>query len=125
MTDKEAREQKKRVKKVIDKWFKTMGMNWWRIDMYWERDYDAADDRTAARTSWSWQYRSAVITWFLPVIQNFNDEELENAVVHEFSHILIGAVSQDVLEDKRQLVEYSTENVTRAIIWAREAGEKK
>ena len=50
MTDKEYREQKARVKKYIDKWFKALGMGWFHIDMTWSRERDEDQPNTAAKT---------------------------------------------------------------------------
>lgn len=124
MTDKEYREQKRRVKRYIDKWLKPLGMGWHRIDLEWDRERNNDLPDEAAVTSWMWQYRTANITFRLPVIKELNEEKLENVVVHEFSHILTGAMVQNQPEDNKQLMEYSTENVARALIWAREAGRK-
>lgn len=124
MTDKEYREQKKRVQKYIDKWFNTLGLGWYRVDINWDRakSEDAPDE--AAITSCQWQYRTASITYRLPVIAELDDDKLENVVVHEFAHILTGAMVQNAPESNDQLKEYGTECVTRALIWAREAGRK-
>lgn len=124
MTDKEYREQKKRVQKFIDKWHKTLGMGWYRIDLEWDRARAEDYPNEAAITEWQWQYRTASITFRLPEIALLNDEKLENVVVHEFAHILTGAMVQNQPDENRQLMEYSTENVARALIWAREAGKK-
>lgn len=124
MTDKEYREQKRRVQKYFDKWYAVLGMGWYRIDREWDRVRSEETPSEAAVTSWQWQYRTASITYRLPVIAELDDDKLENVVVHEFAHILTGAMVQNQPDDNRQLMEYSTENVARALIWAREAGQK-
>jgi hypothetical protein len=122
MTDKEYREQKKRVQKYIDKWFKTVGLGWYDVSFHWHRLPWEDDSGTAARTIWSWQYMSADIHWYLPVLKEESDTKVENVVVHEFSHVLTGAVAQTAPDDARHIMEYSTEVVARALIWARQAG---
>lgn len=124
MTDKEYREQKKRVQKYFDKWYSVLGMGWYRIDRNWDRARSEDAPNEAAITSWQWQYRTASITYRLPVIAELDDDKLENVVVHEFAHILTGAMVQNAPDDNDQLKEYGTECVARALIWAREAGRK-
>lgn len=124
MTDKEYREQMKRVQKYIDKWFNTLGLGWYEVDLHWSRVDDDEEKDTAAKTTWRWQYRTAAITFYLPTIAELSDDKLENAVVHEFAHILTGSMVQNQPDDNSQLMEYGTETVARALIWAREAGKK-
>lgn len=124
MTDKEYKEQKKRVKKYFDKWHDTLGLGWYQTDINWSRTDDEDQKDTAAPTTWRWQYRSASIAFFLPVLQTLNDDKLEGVIVHEFAHILTGSMVQNAPDDNDQLSEYGVETVARAIIWAREAGKK-
>lgn len=124
MTDKEYKEQKARVKKYIDKWFKVMGLGWFRVDMEWAREHDG---ETGARTLSSWQYRNATITWFLPQLAKYEDEVVESTVVHEFCHVLLSGLAQTQQEDDNnsgnQINEYTTELVASAMKWVREVGK--
>lgn len=125
MSDKEFSKQKKRVQKYIDKWFETMGLGWFKVKFEWSRE---PDGEVAGRTWSMWQYKQATITWFLPHLAECDDETIESTVVHEFCHILLSglAQNQDNLNDEltNQINEYTTEIVARAMMWAREAGEK-
>ncbi len=124
MTDKEYRHEKKRVKKYIDKWFKTMGLGWYRVDMVWNRARDESNPRTAARTTTQWQYRSATVEWYLPSIADDDDDYLEGIVVHEFTHILLAPLLLVDREDDLPLQhEYATDSVAQVIGWARKAGQ--
>lgn len=126
MTDKEFEKQKRRLKRYIDKWFKVMGLGWFKVDMDFVRARDETSPGTAAKTTTHWQYRQAWIEWFIPSIADNDDDFLEGIVVHEFTHILIAPL---VLVDKETDLpiqhEYATESLARAIVWAREAGEKE
>lgn len=125
MTDKEYRKQKKRVQKYIDKWFTAMGMGWFQVTMTWNRERDADNPNTAARTISNWQYRNAEIIWFVPTIPDQDDDFLEGIVVHEFTHVLLSPLLLvDNKEDLPLQHEYATECVARAIQWARKAGAK-
>jgi hypothetical protein len=125
MTDKEYDKQKARVQKLINRWFETMGLGWFHVDMVWNRERDYKVHTTAAKTTTSWQYRNAIIEWFLPSIADSDDDFLENIVIHEFVHILVAPLLMVDNEDDLPLQhEYVTECVARAIGWAREAGVK-
>lgn len=128
MTDKEYREQKKRVQKYIDKWFKTIGLGWFRVEFSWSRERYADSPNTAGRTTSSWQYKDAGITWYLPALAEIDDDHLENVVVHEFCHVLLSGLAQMMENDSteaNQINEYTTELVANALIWAREAANDK
>lgn len=125
MTDKQYKDQKKRIQKYIDKWFADMGLGWFKIDFVWERERDATTPATIAKTTSAWQYRHGTIQWFLPACQQISDEELESSVIHEFVHVLINplcVVSESGDLDLQH--EYATETITRAFEWVRLAGQK-
>lgn len=119
MTDKEYEKQKARVKKVLNRWL-TVGFNWWNIELEWNREKDEDSPSQAAQTHTMWQYRDVNIIWNLPVIKNQTDEELETIVVHELSHILIASIQDFSNDDKREMTEFATTNVARALQWAAE-----
>ena len=125
MNDREYSKQKARVKKYIDKWFNAMGLGWFKVDMEWIRERYDSNPRVAAMTNTSWQYRHANIQWFLPALADNDDEFLEGIVVHEFVHILLAPLlAVDSEDDLPMQHEYATECVARAVLWAREAGQK-
>lgn len=125
MSDKEYEKQKARVNKYREKWFDTLGLGWYEVKLNWSQLEDRENHDTAAKTTWRWQYRSAEITFFLPAFVDLDDDDVESIVVHEFAHILTGPMVQNAPDENTQLMEYGTECVARALIWARLAGENK
>lgn len=125
MTDKEYKEQKRRIEKYLKKWFRVMGLGWFMVDMIWTRERDSTPN-VAARTTSSWQYRTADIEWFLPVFINQSDDKVEQTVVHELVHVLLSGLFQNSDDNNSvaQINEYTTELVSAAIMWTREAGAK-
>lgn len=123
MTDAEYKAEKARVQRFIDKWFTTMGLGWFKVNMEWSREHDG---EVAARTLSSWQYKSATITWFLPHIEKYDDDTVEETVVHEFSHVLLSGIAQNMVDTDETLAnqvnEYTTELVAHALLWTRNAG---
>lgn len=124
MTDKEYRKQKARVKKFWGKWFNTLGLHWWGIDLYWQRERNEDEPSELGHTSSNWQYRTAAVTFNIPVVAEINDDKLEEAVVHEMTHILVAPI-QDFRDDQaRDITELTVTTVARALIWSREAGKR-
>lgn len=123
MNDEEFEKQKSRVQTYFDKWFKPLGMGWFEVDVDWLRSPDEDLPNAAATTTFQWQYRQAGIKFFLPIIATLSDDKLEGVVVHEFAHILTSSMSQNAPEEYDQQMEFGTETVARALIWARKAGE--
>lgn len=124
MTDKDYKAQRERVTKLFDKWYAILGMSWWRIDREWSREREEDSANTVGLTSCNWEYRTGNITFFLPACADLDDSTLEEAVVHEFVHIL-GMPIHDMRDDQaRQITEHTVTTIARGIIWAYEAGEK-
>lgn len=124
MNDKKYREQRARVEKLWDKWFTSIGMGWWQVDRTFEREHKEDSYDTIAETFCNWQYRTANITFYLPVCADVDDDKLEEAIVHEFAHVLLAPL-QDFRDDQaREITEHTVTTVARSIIWARRAGEE-
>lgn len=127
MTDEEYKKQKARTQKYIDKWYRTLGLNWFRVDIVWSRDRDTEHPDTAARANSQWQYKRGDVTFFLPVLAENEDEVVEETVIHEFCHILLSGLWQLVGDHNdvatKHINEYTTELITNALVWAREAGQ--
>jgi len=77
------------------------------------RDDDAD---TAADTDPKWQYRQATIRWYLPVCASMGREALEAVLVHEYAHVLMGAINDRLKPGSDEHAEYATENVARALL---------
>lgn len=101
---------------------------------------DSADDyKTTAVTEGRWQYRQAKIKFYMPSAVRHSDEELEKILMHELVHVLL-LPEQSLVDSKLsidssfepatseqhsqiearnyELLELSTENVTRALLGA-------
>lgn len=124
MTDKEYYKQKARVKKYWNKWYTAIGLGWWRVDLYWNRNRNEDEPRELGHTETNWQYRTGAITFNVPECAGLDDGHLEEAVVHEMTHILVGGL-HDLRDDQsREITEYTVTTIARAILWARRAGKK-
>ena len=73
-------------------------------------------DSTAAVTKSVWQYRFAIIHWYMPNVVGMSDDDLENTVVHEYVHVLLGPLAAHIKNSAADLNELATENVARALL---------
>lgn len=89
MTDKEYREQKKRVAALIDKWAKPLELDRWTITYHWFREPFSDRPGVAMRVETQWEYRRADIEISVPLLSEMDDNHLENYLLHEYSHILL------------------------------------
>ena len=125
MTDKEYEKQKARVKKFWDKWFVPLGLGWFKVKLVYERVADDDEPLRITATYPHWQYRRASVYFYLPLCAEHDDERVEDTVVHEMIHILLAGLHNMDDEEKREITEYTTETLARAVMWAREAGFKE
>jgi hypothetical protein len=127
MTNKEFSQEKKRIAKYLDKWHKTLGMGWWEVQIVNDRYYCQVDDHIKAETIADWGYKTAVITFYMPLTIKLSDQELEETIVHEYSHILTNPFYKSLPDEKDQnlvaICEYGTEMVKNALLWTRKAGK--
>jgi len=125
MNDKEYKELKTRIKKLIEKWFRPAGFGWWRVDFVYSRERMPDNDDCAASTHADWQYSHGTITFYLPVLTNLNDEELEHTLVHELCHLTAsGWHNMQDTGDATARFERTVDDFAKHLIWSREAGEK-
>lgn len=128
MNDSDYKTQRKRVQTFLDKWYKPMGLEWFRVNIEWSRggdkDFDSEETQAAASTMINWPYKLATVVFHLPAVEQIDDEHLEHVVVHEFTHILLGSqtTTTDSTPDERARHEYATELTANALIWCRLAG---
>ena len=119
MTDKEFNATEKRIKKLIAKWYAPVGWGWWRTDFNYSRDYCSDERLCAAETKADFKYSHADITFYMPIISNMSDDELEHTFVHELCHIT--ASTYPDFEDNSASVgrfERTVDDFARHIIWA-------
>lgn len=123
----DAERHKARVLRIARKVEKYMDMSPWDIehqfhDGFYE-DHVQADEygTTCATTVNRWEYRMARIQWFLTTVAMQSDEKLEEVMVHEFCHVLLGPMHSVIKAGDHcsKLEELATENVMRAIRSAR------
>lgn len=126
MNDKDFKEQRSRIRKLIKKWHSSLGLNWWRIEYKFSRDKNS-DGPAAYEPEGSWDvaamceaddnYLTAVITFFLPNIVDIPDNELEEIYLHECMHIFLKPMQT---KEKASEEERVATMLSRAMVWASE-----
>lgn len=123
MNDAEYETQKARVKALVDRWIKPLGLGWWTIHIFYEREpltrhSDLAPGWTALfETTALWQYATATITAYLPDLADESDDDLDELFLHELGHILVCELRQD--EDRRAHEERVATMLAKAFCWLR------
>lgn len=119
MTDKEFKITKTKIRALIKKWYRPAGWGWWRTDFEYSAERNPLNQGVAAETHADFKYSHATITFYLPVIKEMSDEELEHTFVHELCH-LTGSTYPN-FEDNEDAVarfERTIDDFAKHIIWA-------
>lgn len=122
MNQLQAAELEKRVREFADDWEPLLDLPGISVThKFHDRYFDEENlDTTAANTVYQWEYRQAVIHWYLPTVARMDDNDIEMAVVHEYAHLLTGPVRDLITSNKHERLELATENVARALIFIKE-----
>jgi len=98
MDDKTYNAQKRRLRGLGKKWFKCLGLGWWKVDIEYDRDGKSftvkepafgIDQFQIARVHVDWEYSQANVIWNIPAVRGRADRQLEEDFLHESAHILI------------------------------------
>lgn len=126
MTDKEYAEMKRRIKAVVKKWYQPAGWGWWRTEFVYSRERQPGNDQVAAETHCDFKYSHASITFYLPVLANMTDEELEHTIVHEFCHLTASCFPNfEDNQDAASKFERVVDDFAKQMIWAHEHVKEK
>ena len=123
MNDKEFNKLKKKITRFVEKWRVPLGIKWWSVNFYYEREYAKDDDKhdschTGATCKVQWPYKTAQITFYLPALDTLDDEELERTVVHELIHILVNEMRD--FDEGANHEERVVSDLTSAVFWIRD-----
>lgn len=114
----------KRIKKIAEEWIDFAGFRWWQIDLVYiyDRHETVRDVQADCKTMWA--YRRARIQFFLAALMesDYSDEELEDIIVHELSHILVASLVYDDTDIDK--MECAVENVARALLFTKRRVKK-
>lgn len=117
MTDREYLQQKKRVRLLMNKWVKPLGLRRWKIEFIYSRekrdDHQESSYRppskhgewiTAFATTADPYYLTATITAYFPALIDVDDTDLEEYFLHELMHVFLSPMHHHATRKEEELV---------------------
>lgn len=130
MTDREYKQQKARIRVLIDKWTKPLGLRWWRIEYVYCREKRDESESSAYRppqvgNNWMTAfatiadpyYLSATITAYFPTLIDLSDEDLEEYFIHELMHVLLSPMHHKSTQKEEEQV---ATRLAQSFMWTKE-----
>lgn len=114
-------ETKKIIKKIISKWSYIVTDYGWRFNVYYcvnGHVMPSGNEHASAFTKWHSEYLQGDIYFNLFLLSDCDEKFIEECVVHEITHLLLGALST---ENSQHNVELTTTMVSRLFIGLRNA----
>jgi len=106
--------QTERIRSFYEKWKYLSESFGWKTKVVYcknrERMPEKGSDKCLAITYTDFKYLVATIYWNLDLVSIVDDDELEHAVVHEITHLLLSAHQENPTE---QNLEYVTTCISR------------
>ena len=101
MTDKwiEA-EVEQRLRDIIDRVEPILDLPGVTVTHRFRSGFHDEDHLVAAVTETLWQYRRAVVDWYLGKVASESEDDLLNLVVHEYVHVLLGPIKERLKDRK-------------------------
>ena len=133
MNDREFRELKRRLQRLVRWWGDELGLRWWLMHFNWDRTGEATTEdghdgaSVAAFTHVTWQYSEASITFNMPLCAEVDDDQLERYVVHEMMHVLVNEMREWQAESGDHAIlheERVVSSLTSAVRWVRDRAVK-
>lgn len=111
-------EERRRITERTAYWRVQLGLDKLGLDVSntYAEAYDEEDHIVVARTRFNWEYRSGSVEWYMARTAALSDEDLDEAIIHEYVHCLNAAAEDNVPEKYRKLIEFGTESITQAIL---------
>lgn len=118
LSDRQLEIQKKRITDLADKWFGILGLRHWKIYFTFENKkgnpktkYNPGELKIVGdvwdivmTTQVDPYYLEANIDCYLPIIKEFDDDEVEESFLHECCHIMVALISRNKKEKEEELV---------------------
>ena len=141
LTDKEFAKADRRIKALVRKWVRPLGLGWWKVmvsvyrsetEMPVTGNAQQADPQwiKAMSTHVSWAYRDGKINVNGEYALSAKDEDLERSFLHELGHIFVNEMrslpkNSDAFADNWiEHEEHVCSALADAFLWAYQAGKK-
>lgn len=107
----------KRIERLSAQWEEIFGPTICSIEHRFLEAFKEDDDPgSIADTQTYWQYRNAVMRWFLPAVVRLSTQELWTVVCHEHVHVLLCSMESHIKDKFAEQCEFAVENVTIAMM---------
>lgn len=122
MKQKQFKRQRRRLRKLAEKWIGPLGLKWWTIEHRYHDDQEAFlkenGDRVLMFVCADWRYRTASIDVNLVLVADRSAAQLEKDYVHELMHILLNEMRMTCVEpDFHEHEERVAQTLADAILW--------
>ena len=100
--------QRARAAAIFDWWEPVLGLRFWRVERFYHREPSdifesgEANSGTAAVIWAKWQYIEARIDINTPLLPEFDDDRLEDVIVHELCHALVNELKEPDPDGKHE-----------------------
>lgn len=126
MKRKAYRKARARIQRLADKWIGPLGLKWWTIEQCY---YDSSDEYAAALDCdgesavatcvCDWRYRTARISFNLPLWKALTDVEAEHNYVHELCHLFLAELQHET-DDRQGHIERTCQTLADAFLWVQQ-----
>lgn len=104
--------ERQRIQSSVDYWQYQMDLDSVKINNLFYKS--KSDD--IARVEPTWEYRRATIQWFMRNTIELDQSELDEAVTHELTHIIVAPMADFLPEEHIKLEEFVVEGLSRIIL---------
>lgn len=118
-------EERARIDARTAHWSAVLGLNGLGIHVRntFAEAYDGDDHLVIARTTFDWEYRAGSVEWFMARTAALSDDDLDEAIIHEYVHCLNASCESTVKDKDRKLIEFAAETLTQSILHTFHYGE--
>ena len=116
MTKSKNEKQIDRIKKYAFKWKWIVTEYGWKFDMMYCDNFadmprDVTNERTVAIVTSKFDYLSADIYFNLEIVAELSDDELEEDIIHELTHMLVSPIVES-----NEMEEYTVTTISRVLM---------
>ncbi len=109
---------------LLDNWISLLDIHM-EIKVRWSEAYHEEDENTQASTRATWELKEATITFYLPVISAFTEEQLETLIIHELVHCILSSMESHVKSKYTEQCEFAVESMCRSLLNLKKSLSKK
>lgn len=112
-------------REYFDYWVRVLGLRWWKVNVcydYCRKQYKNDDgEEVLARTFVKWKYLTADIYVNVKGVRRLTDEEIEQMVIHECTHVLVNEMREDGIDHEERVCT----TLAKAFEWVRDIEREK